>query len=220
MPEVIDKNISQDIFDYSAILETTVKDIESFLIEVGRVYGFIAEKFPIIEQEMKKENEKANYLLSYFLGEDKDKNKKKFSDDLKENQDDFLKYFDRMQNLIDNDNQLSETLIQDVDRINAVVESIEQIKKLADQIKVYSLNAIIISSKHGVEGRAFGEISKNIINMSDISNEQADNMNKLGHELFDRFENFKTEILKVNELQKQNFIIMKEQLFKELRNRY
>ena len=86
MPEVIDKNISQDIFDYSAILETTVKDIESFLIEVGRVYGFIAEKFPIIEQEMKKENEKANYLLSYFLGEDKDKNKKKFSDDLKENQ--------------------------------------------------------------------------------------------------------------------------------------
>ena len=218
MPEVIDKNISQDIFDYSAILETTVKDIESFLIEVGRVYGFIAEKFPIIEQEMKKENEKANYLLSYFLGEDKDKNKKKFSDDLKENQDDFLKSFNRMQNLIDNDNQLSETLIQDVDRINAVVESIEQIKKLADQIKVYSLNAIIISSKHGVEGRAFGEISKNIINMSDISNEQADNMNKLGHELFDRFENFKTEILKVNELQKQNFIIMKEQLFKEHNN--
>ena len=218
MPEVIDKNISQDIFDYSAILETTVNDIESFLIEVGRVYGFIAEKFPIIEQEMKKENEKANYLLSYFLGEDKDKNKKKFSDDLKENQDDFLKSFDRMQNLIDNDNQLSETLIQDVDRINAVVESIEQIKKLADQIKVYSLNAIIISSKHGVEGRAFGEISKNIINMSDISNEQADNMNKLGHELFDRFENFKTEILKVNELQKQNFIIMKEQLFKEHNN--
>ena len=29
--EAIDKNISQDITDYSAILETTVKDIESFL---------------------------------------------------------------------------------------------------------------------------------------------------------------------------------------------
>ena len=216
MPEVIDKNISQDIFDYSAILETTVKDIESFLLEVGKVYGFIAEKFPIIEQEMKNENEKANYLLSYFLGEDKDK--KKFSDDLKENQEDFLKSFERMQNLIDNDNQLSESLVQNVDRINAVVESIEQIKKLADQIKVYSLNAIIISSKHGVEGRAFGEISKNIINMSDTSNEQANNMNKLGHELFNRFENFKTEILKVNELQKQNFIIMKEQLHKEHNN--
>lgn len=216
MPEVIDKNISQDIFDYSEILETTVKDIESFLLEVGKVYGFIAEKFPIIEQEMKNENEKANYLLSYFLGEDKDK--KKFSDDLKENQEDFLKSFERMQNLIDNDNQLSESLVQNVDRINAVVESIEQIKKLADQIKVYSLNAIIISSKHGVEGRAFGEISKNIINMSDTSNEQANNMNKLGHELFNRFENFKTEILKVNELQKQNFIIMKEQLHKEHNN--
>lgn len=214
--EAIDKNISQDITDYSAILETTVKDIESFLQEVGRVYSFIAEKFPIIEQEMKNENEKANILLSYFISEEEDK--KNFSDDLKENQNDFLKSFDRMQKLIENDNSLSEALIQNVDKINIVVESIEQIKKLADQIKVYSLNAIIISSKHGSGGRAFGEISKNIINMSENSNEQAAQMNKMGHELFDRFENFKSEILKINEVQKNNFIIMKEQLYKEHNN--
>ncbi|TKZ35039.1 chemotaxis protein, partial [Brachyspira catarrhinii] len=214
--EAIDKNISQDITDYSAILETTIKDIESFLQEVGKVYSFIAEKFPIIEQEMKNENEKANILLSYFISEDE--NKKKFSDDLKENQNDFLKSFDRMQKLIENDNSLSEALIQNVDKINIVVESIEQIKKLADQIKVYSLNAIIISSKHGSGGRAFGEISKNIINMSETSNEQAAQMNKMGHELFDRFENFKSEILKINEVQKNNFIIMKEQLYKEHNN--
>lgn len=214
--EAIDKNISQDITDYSAILETTVKDIESFLQEVGKVYSFIAEKFPIIEQEMKNENEKANILLSYFISEEEDK--KNFSDDLKENQNDFLKSFDRMQKLIENDNSLSEALIQNVDKINIVVESIEQIKKLADQIKVYSLNAIIISSKHGSGGRAFGEISKNIINMSETSNEQAAQMNKMGHELFDRFENFKSEILKINEVQKNNFIIMKEQLYKEHNN--
>ena len=73
MSGIVDKDITQDILDYSAILETTVKDIESFLLEVGKVYGFIAEKFPVIEQEMKDENEKANYLLSYFLGEDADK---------------------------------------------------------------------------------------------------------------------------------------------------
>lgn len=214
--EAIDKNISQDITDYSAILETTVKDIESFLQEVGKVYSFIAEKFPIIEQEMKNENEKANILLSYFISEEEDK--KNFSDDLKENQNDFLKSFDRMQKLIEHDNSLSEALIQNVDKINIVVESIEQIKKLADQIKVYSLNAIIISSKHGSGGRAFGEISKNIINMSENSNEQAAQMNKMGHELFDRFENFKSEILKINEVQKNNFIIMKEQLYKEHNN--
>ena len=216
MPEIVDKNISQDITDYTAILETTVKDIESFLLEVSKVYSFIAEKFPIIEQEMKNENEKANILLSYFIGEDKDN--KKFADDLKENQDDFLKSFDRMQNLIENDNNLSEAIIKDVDRINVVVDSIEEIRKLADQIKVYSLNAIVISSKHGIEGRAFGEISKNIINMSEASNEQAVQMNKMGHELFNRFENFKTEILKVSELQKHNFTIMKEQLYKEHNN--
>ena len=214
--EVIDKNISQDIVDYSVILETTVKDIESFLIEVSKVYSFIAEKFPVIEEEMKNENEKANILLSYFMSEEEDK--KKFSDDLKENQNDFLKSFDRMQKLIENDNKLSEALIQSVDKINAVVDSIEEIKKLADQIKVYSLNAIVISSKHGSGGKAFGEISKNIISMSDNSNEQAAQMNKMGHELFERFENFKSEILKINEVQKNNFTIMKEQLYKEHNN--
>lgn len=214
--EVIDKSISQDITDYSVILETTVKDIESFLQEVGKVYSFIAEKFPVIEQEMKNENERANILLSYFISEDEDK--KKFSDDLKENQNDFLKSFDRMQKLIENDNILSEAIIQNVDKINIVVDSIEEIKKLADQIKVYSLNAIVISSKHGAGGKAFGEISKNIINMSENSNEHASQMNKMGHELFERFENFKSEILKINEIQKNNFTIMKEQLYKEHNN--
>lgn len=214
--EVIDKSISQDITDYSVILETTVKDIESFLQEVGKVYSFIAEKFPVIEQEMKNENERANILLSYFISEDEDK--KKFSDDLKENQNDFLKSFDRMQKLIENDNILSEAIIQNVDKINIVVDSIEEIKKLADQIKVYSLNAIVISSKHGAGGKAFGEISKNIINMSENSNEHASQMNKMGHELFERFENFKSEIFKINEIQKNNFTIMKEQLYKEHNN--
>ena len=216
MSGIVDKDITQDILDYSAILETTVKDIESFLLEVGKVYGFIAEKFPVIEQEMKDENEKANYLLSYFIGEDADK--KKFSNDLKKNREDFLKSFERMQDLIDSDNKLSESLSRDIERINTVVELIEQIRKLADQIKVYSLNSIIISSKQGAGGKAFGEISKNIINISEIANEQADQMKKLGHELFDRFENFKVEIFKVNELQRQNFIIMKEQLYKEHNN--
>ncbi|WP_304333424.1 chemotaxis protein [Brachyspira innocens] len=213
---IIDNNIRQDILDYSAILETTVKDIHSFLEEVGRVYSFIGEKFPMIEQEMKNENEKANNLLSYFTN--KDKGEKNFSNDLEENQEDFFLSFDRMQNFISQDNELSDSLVEDVGKTSNIMDSIEQIRMLADQIKVYSLNAIIISSKYGAGGKAFGEISKNIIKMSETSNEQADQMNRIGKELFVRFESFKTEILKTNELQRQNFTIMREQLDKEHNN--
>lgn len=213
---IIDNNIRQDILDYSAILETTVKDIHSFLEEVGRVYSFIGEKFPMIEQEMKNENEKANKLLSYFTN--KEKGEKNFSNDLDENQEDFFRSFDRMQSFISQDNELSDSLVEDVGRTSNIMDSIEQIRMLADQIKVYSLNAIIISSKYGAGGKAFGEISKNIIKMSETSNEQADQMNRIGKELFVRFESFKTEILKTNELQRQNFTIMREQLDKEHNN--
>ncbi len=213
---IIDNGIRQDILDYSAILETTIKDISSFLEEVGRVYSFIGEKFPIIEQEMKNENEKANSLLSYFTN--KENGEKNFSNDLEENQEDFFRSFDRMQSFISQDNELSDSLVEDVGRTSNIMDSIEQIRMLADQIKVYSLNAIIISSKYGAGGKAFGEISKNIIKMSETSNEQADQMNRIGKELFIRFESFKTEILKTNELQRQNFTIMKEQLDKEHNN--
>ena len=155
---IIDNNIKQDILDYSAILETTVKDINSFLEEVGRVYSFIGEKFPMIEQEMKNENEKANNLLSYFTNKEKDE--KNFSNDLDENQEDFFRSFDRMQNFISQDNELSDSLVEDVGRTSNIMDSIEQIRMLANLIKVYSLNAIIISSKYGAGGKAFGEISK------------------------------------------------------------
>lgn len=208
-------NVSENILDYSAILEVTVKDIQNFLTEFGRVYSFIGEKFPLIEQEMKNENEKSISLLSYFTEKD---TKKNFSSDFQENQEDFFKSFDRMQSLINQDDVLSNSIIEDVNIISNVMDSIEEIRKLADQIKVYSLNAIIIASKYGSGGKAFGEISKNIIKMSETSNEQADQMNRIGQELFVQFDRFKDEILKTNEMQRRSFNIMREQLDKEHNN--
>ncbi|MEI0580190.1 chemotaxis protein [Brachyspira pilosicoli] len=208
-------NVNENILDYSAILEATVKDIQNFLTEFGRVYSFIGEKFPLIEQEMKNENEKSISLLSYFTEKD---TKKNFSNDFQENQEDFFKSFDRMQALINQDDVLSNSIIEDVNIISNVMDSIEEIRKLADQIKVYSLNAIIIASKYGSGGKAFGEISKNIIKMSETSNEQADQMNRIGQELFVQFDRFKDEILKTNEMQRRSFNIMREQLDKEHNN--
>lgn len=208
-------NVNENILDYSAILEVTVKDIQNFLTEFGRVYSFIGEKFPLIEQEMKNENEKSISLLSYFTEKD---TKKNFSSDFQENQEDFFKSFDRMQSLINQDDVLSNSIIEDVNIISNVMDSIEEIRKLADQIKVYSLNAIIIASKYGSGGKAFGEISKNIIKMSETSNEQADQMNRIGQELFVQFDRFKYEILKTNEMQRRSFNIMREQLDKEHNN--
>ncbi|MEI0531357.1 chemotaxis protein [Brachyspira pilosicoli] len=208
-------NVNENILDYSAILEATVKDIQNFLTEFGRVYSFIGEKFPLIEQEMKNENEKSISLLSYFTEKD---SKKNFSNDFQENQEDFFKSFDRMQSLINQDDVLSNSIIEDVNIISNVMDSIEEIRKLADQIKVYSLNAIIIASKYGSGGKAFGEISKNIIKMSETSNEQADQMNRIGQELFVQFDRFKDEILKTNEMQRRSFNIMREQLDKEHNN--
>ncbi|MBW5396382.1 chemotaxis protein, partial [Brachyspira pilosicoli] len=143
---------------------------------------------------------------------------KNFSNDFQENQEDFFKSFDRMQSLINQDDVLSNSIIEDVNIISNVMDSIEEIRKLADQIKVYSLNAIIIASKYGSGGKAFGEISKNIIKMSETSNEQADQMNRIGQELFVQFDKFKDEILKTNEMQRRSFNIMREQLDKEHNN--
>lgn len=213
---ILDNTIQQNLLDYSAILETTINDANIFLSEVSRVYGSIGNQFPVIEQEMQNENKKATDILSYFTN--KVENEKNFARDLDENQTEFRKSFERLQEFIEEDDILSESIIKDVGKTSNIMESIEQIRMLADQIKIYSLNAIIISSKYGVIGRAFGEISKNIIKLSEMSNEQADYMNRVGNELFVRFEDFKTEILKVNDSQRKNFDIMQEELKREHNN--
>lgn len=213
---ILDNAIQQNLLDYSAILETTINDANIFLDEISRVYGSIGKQFPVIEQEMQKENKKATDILTYFT--ETSENERTFSKDLNENQIEFSKSFDRIQEFIEQDDILSESIIKDVGKASNIMESIEQIRMLADQIKIYSLNAIIISSKYGAGGKAFGEISKNIIKLSELSNNQADYMNRIGNELFIRFEDFKTEILKVNDTQRSNFNVMQEELKKEHNN--
>lgn len=210
---IIDDSIWQNILDYSAILETTVSDVNMFLSEISRVYNTIGKQFPIIEQEMQKENKRASEIMSYFSADVEDDFS--FSRDLEVNQEEFTKSFDKMQKFIEHDDVLSESIIRDVGKTSNIMESIEQIRKLADQIKIYSLNAIIISSKYGVVGRAFGEISKNIIKLSELSNEQADSMNRIGGDLFLRFDDFKTKIVNANNKQRENFNVMQEDLRKE-----
>ncbi len=211
---LIDKSIEQNILDYSVILETTINDIEVFLSEISRVYGGIGQKFPIIDEEMNNENARAEALMSYFT-EESDDNNRSFSKDLDDNQEDFTNSFDKIKYFIEQDDTLSESIIRDVSKTNNVMESIDKIRLLADQIKVYSLNAIVISSKYGVAGHAFGEISKNIIKLSDLSNAQADSMNKVGNDLFLKFDEFKTKIVDTNNDQKANFLEMQEKIREE-----
>ncbi len=191
------------MFDYSTILDTTVSDINSFLAELNKVYASIADRFPVIEESMKTENKRANSIISYFTDDVNVENS--FAYELEQNSRDFSKSFDVIKTFIDKDDVLSDSIVNDVNKTSGIMESINNIRLLADQIKVYSLNAIIISSKHGDTGSAFGEISKNIIKLSDLSNEQADMMNKIGNDLFLHFDDFKTKILKANETQKEGF---------------
>ncbi len=210
---ILDKSICQNLLDYSAILETTINDIDTFLSEINRVYSSIADKFPVIEESMANENTRVNSLVSYFSDEKEVENS--FAYALEQNQKEFSNSFDRIKDFIDQDDILSESIIKDVDKTSSIMESIDNIRLLADQIKVYSLNAIIISSKHGEVGGAFGEISKNIIKLSDLANDQADAMNKVGNDLFFHFENFKTKILEANNNQKNDFIEVQSKILSE-----
>lgn len=210
---VLDKSICQNLLDYSAILETTINDIDTFLSEINRVYSSIADKFPVIEESMANENVRVNSLVSYFTDEKEVENS--FAYDLEQNRQEFSKSFDRIKEFINQDDILSESIINDVNKTSSIMESIDNIRLLADQIKVYSLNAIIISSKHGDVGGAFGEISKNIIKLSDLANDQADSMNKIGNDLFLHFDDFKTKILEANNGQKNDFTEVQSKIISE-----
>lgn len=184
-------------------------DITSFIRNMGAVYNNIGKNFPAIEKEIKDENDEALLLISYFLYQDENEealnDEAGLSHELNENQKNFFNSIEKTQGLLEEDDRLSKTIVEGVNRINSIMGAIDEIRLLADQIKVYSLNAIIISSKHGSAGRAFGEISKNIIKLSDNSNQQAEQMSTLGTKLFEEFRKFKQRILEINSGQKDKF---------------
>ncbi len=203
--ELFFSDLQDDLIDFSLILQTTLNDALLFLKEVSKVYGSIGEKFPALEDEIQKENDKAMKIIDYFLSEKKD-GSDNFAVLLKKNQDEFFNTLKNMQHFIDLDKNLAGSISDGVSKVDNVVGSIEQIKRLADQIKIYSLNAVVTSSKYGVKGRAFGEISKNIIKLSDSSNQDAEQMSKVGRELFNKFEYFQNQIEVINKKQEEGFI--------------
>lgn len=203
--EVFYSDLQDDLIDFSLILQTTLNDALLFLKEVSNVYGSIGVKFPALEDEIQKENDNAMKIINYFLSEKKD-GLDNFAVLLKKNQDEFFNTLKNMQNFIDLDKGLASSIAGGVAKVDNVVDSIEQIKKLADQIKIYSLNAVVTSSKYGVKGRAFGEISKNIIKLSDSSNQEAQQMSTVGRELFNKFEYFQKQIEVINKQQEEGFI--------------
>lgn len=202
--------IKNEISEHSVVLKQAVMESENFISFMGEVYNSIGKNFPAIEKEIKDENEEATLLIEYFLYQDKEAGSSISSEaglsyELSENQKNFFDSVDKMQDFIAQDSTLSDKIVSGVEKVNGIMKSIEEIRSLADQIKVYSLNAIIVSSKHGVAGRAFGEISKNIIKLSDTSNQQADLMAEMGQSLFDGFERFKESIISVNQAQQVQF---------------
>lgn len=211
----IDKNVCHDIINSSSKMAAIVDNIGVFLKELNRTYSNIANQFPLFEGKVREESERVLSVSNYFTGGiDKDI-ENSFSNVLEYNASELNKSFERVNTFIEDDNKLSESIIEDASKTNKIMESIGQIRQLAEEIKVYSLNAIIISSKHGVVGKAFGEISKNIIRLSDISNEQADTMNKMGNELLTRFDSFKNKIIETNNTQQAFFFGLKNTISEE-----
>lgn len=213
----LESYIKAELTDIMSVLGNAVQEANSFVKGVGEVYNSIGKNFPAIEKEINEENEEANLLIEYFLYQNDDSSdvinsEAGLSYELKQNQENFFASVDKMQKFIEDDNRISNSIIEGVEKVNIIMESIDRIRSLADQIKVYSLNAIIVSSKQGSAGRAFGEISKNIIKLSDNSNQQADMMAKMGNKLFSEFDEFKRALVDVNEKQKYNFSEIREKV--------
>ncbi len=209
--EVFYSSLKNDLLDFSVILQATSNDASLFLGEASRIYGSIGKDFPILENEIKRENDKAMAVINYFLKSDGDK-KNTFDNALKKNQDSFFNALENMQNFMGLDIDLSNSIVDGVAKVDNIMGAIDQIKLLADQIKIYSLNAIVASSKYGVAGRAFGEISKNIIKLSDSSNQEAETMSKVGKQLYSKFSDFKTHIVSVNTKQQSTFEAIKKDI--------
>lgn len=181
--------------------------INGFNKHITRVYQKIVDTLPKLVTQISRENEEAKIIIDYFVYQDKNDHRRLDEDvgisatikEVSEKLNHISKRVDEMQH---RDNLLFNLLKENMEKLQNVMNSIVKIKHLADEIKIFSLNSIVISAQAGSHGKGFKTISEYITSMSRISGTQANEMLTKSKEINNRYMLFNSKLHDIEEFQK------------------
>lgn len=183
------------------VLKNYSKELDDFNDYMEELYSNIANMLPNLEESVKEESQEIRSMLDFMIrgveGSGVLPAIKEIELGLSEN-------FEFLEGYIKNYSKISTDILKRLESMGNIQNIISQMKQISREIRLFSINSVIVSSRAGSEGIGFKSISRFIIELSDEIQKTAFGL-----------ENYSQEIMLVYNKIKAVFSELFEKIYKE-----
>ncbi|HCL56906.1 MAG TPA: hypothetical protein DHW82_07855 [Spirochaetia bacterium] len=150
-----------------------LKHLKEFDIFMEEVYSKTGQILPQMEKKITEESIEAQTMLDYLLSGVSGTG---VIDSIQEIEKSLKKNTDRVQEYVEKYVKISANMLARLESLSHLNKMINKMQVLANEIKIFSVNSVIISSRAGKDGMGFKSISHFIIELSEEINQTAQHL--------------------------------------------
>lgn len=177
------------------------ESLTSFIKRSNEIMNRIYQVFPNLNKKIKEDRHQAQAIIDHFLYNLNDEGEQGIAGKFNQHKDQLLGNSVKIEQILDDDNKLMQHIYQSIDGVKKINHYIQNIKTISKDIKVYSLNSIIISSKSGERGRGYSALSQFFIQFSQDAKTKSDEMLEVSKDFMAMFHNFEENIHKLEKME-------------------
>ena len=200
-------NVSSDITIDNIITELTgfSHSIDNFMRKSTTLFSSFSDIFPEIETQIDYEiNEAQNFIDFFFKNIDGNDSIGIFEE---------IKSFNHIVNnavqsiegITLKDNILFEQVSHSITDVKSLMESIEAIRNVSEELKVYAINSITFANRAGEKGKGYHILAKEYIKISDMLSRKVSEITNGSNLVLQAFSSFDTGVYNLHNFYEESF---------------
>lgn len=157
-------------------------DFKSFLKFSADTFIEISKAFPKIEKNINNEIIEAREMIAFFFQERSDNNSYGIAQKINAFRLEIVNIGEKISTMIHEEIIIFNEILQSINEIKNMMDHINALGDISDEIRVFSINSIILANNSGIRGRGYKVLSKELIQF-------ANNITKTGESIYSESEN-------------------------------
>ncbi|HBE04197.1 MAG: hypothetical protein A2096_11820 [Spirochaetes bacterium GWF1_41_5] len=187
-------------FDSLAKINAFNSGFDEFIKDSRRVFLQISDSFPRLERKINDELLEATTIIEYFFHNNQDATQG-ITKKINALEHELARVSGQIQNIVQSDIVFFSGLLTAIGKVKEIMGKIGAMKDISKEIKLYSINSIILSLRAGERGRGYSALSKSFIEYSEEMEKHAGSILAQSNEFIGYFSRFEAEIRDVGDIQ-------------------